>query len=151
MTACRATPASLDVAMGPGAGGGTLILGGNNRFCGGTDVQDGTLPLDNEANSRAGASLGTAAATIDSIATLDLSGCPLTLSSFRDYTRGDGGTIRDDASGLRGSPVGVTPLTIDNSLPPSRDGMRNVVDAPASPPPGCAGHGGIERGTQIAF
>ena len=128
---CAITGAGgLAVDMGPAAGSGTLILGGNNRFTRGTDVQDGTLALENDADSGAGALLGTGAATIDNNPAIEPEGCPLTLNSLGDDTPGAAGAVKDTGSGLRASPVGVTPLSVNN-----------LVDAPASAPRGYAGAG----------
>ena len=91
--------------------GSTVILGANNSYSGGTDVQNGTLKLAKDPTSGAGALLGTGTVTVESGATLDLNGCYLTMNSLS----GDG-TITDTSSGPGvASPVGVTVLTIANS------------------------------------
>ncbi len=101
-------PGKLDVDMNYGS---TVILGANNSYSGGTDVQGGTLKLAKDPTSGAGALLGTGTVTVESGATLDLNGCYLTMNSLS----GDG-TITDTSSGPGvSSPVGVTVLTIANS------------------------------------
>ncbi len=59
-----------------------------------------------------------------------LEDCPLTLNSLGDDTPGAAGVVKDTGSGLRASPVGVTPLSVNN-----------LVDAPASALRGYAGAG----------
>ena len=80
----------LQVGTSSSTGVTTLILGGQNTYAGGTDVQNGTLKLAKNPTSGAGALLGTGAVTIGSDGILDLNGCPLTLNSMSGE-----GTIKD--------------------------------------------------------
>jgi autotransporter-associated beta strand protein len=104
-----------------GAGGlkttgtGTLIVSSaSNAYSGGTNIAYGTLKLMKDPSTQSGAALGTGAVLIGTAGVLDLNGCPLTVSDFGDDATADGygGTVTDTSSGVRGSPVGVTVLTI---------------------------------------
>ena len=79
---------------------GTLILtSANNSYSGGTDIQAGTLQLEN------GATLGAEAATLqlDTLGTLDLNGSSITVGGLTGS-----GTITDTSSN-----IGVNQLTAD--------------------------------------
>ena len=89
-------------------GTGQLNLGSAaNSYSGGTYIEYGTLQLEHDPNLKAAASLGSGGVIIgsDNSATLDLNGCPLTVTSLADPY--GGGTITDSSEGAINGITGV--------------------------------------------
>lgn len=116
----QSVTATIDSAVtGPGCittiDTGTLQIASSlNSYTGGTDIEDGTVQLERDANG-APATLGSGVLTMNSNnnETLDLNGCPLTVTSLDASS--SYALITDSSSGAGTTGPAVTLFTLDNT------------------------------------
>ena len=90
---------------------GTLVLGGQNTYGGGTDIEQGEVQLENY--SCLGADTGTL--QLGTSGTLDLNGCPIVVGWLGNGNSPTGGAITDGSVLANSAYGGVTRFTVATS------------------------------------